>query len=141
MTRLVSKETKLQYDSSATATPAWVEIPNVKSFPSLIGDIEKVDTSCVTGDKTYGQGQADVGDANYKFAYEGQGSGTNFYILNTTIGSAVKAFRHLYPDGSGFSFSASVRVKDEGFDGGSAPLEFSAQMFITTAITPFATST
>lgn len=139
--RLTSKETKLQYDTSATEVPSWVEIPDVKTFPKLIGSIDKVETSCVTGDKTYGQGQADVGDAEFKFAYTGQGAGTNFLILNTTIASAVKKFRILYPDGSGWGFSSSVRVMDEGFDGGNAPLEFSAQFFITTAIVPFATST
>ena len=141
MTRLVSKDTKLQYDSSATETPSWVEIPDVKTFPSLIGDVGKVDTSVVTGDKTYGAGQADVGDAVFKFGYSGQASGTNFYILNTTIGTASKSYRILYPDGSGWGFDATQRIKDEGFDGGEAPIEFSSQFFISSAITPFATST
>lgn len=141
MTRLVSKDTKLQYDSSATETPSWVEIPDVKTFPGLIGDIGKVDTSVVTGDKTYGAGQADVGDAVFKFGYSGQASGTNFFILNTTIAAASKKYRILYPDGSGWGFTATQRVKDEGFDGGEAPLEFSSQFFISSAIVPFATST
>ena len=141
MTRLVSKDTKLQYNSGTVETPSWTEIPDVKTFPSLIGDVGKVDTSVVTGDKTYGAGQADVGDAVFKFGYSGQASGTNFYILNTTIGTASKSYRILYPDGSGWGFDATQRIKDEGFDGGEAPIEFSSQFFISSAITPFATST
>lgn len=137
-TKLSSKDTKLQYDSSATETPTWVEIPDVKTFPGLIGDIEKVDTSVVTGDKTYAAGQADVGDAKFKFGYTGQAAGSNFLLLNTTIGTASKKYRVLYPDGSGWGFTATVRVMDEGFDGGNAPLEFSAQFFISSAIVPFA---
>lgn len=141
MTRLVSKDTELQYNSGTAAAPSWTEIPDVKTFPSLIGDIGKVDTSVVTGDKTYGAGQADVGDAVFKFGYSGQASGTNFDILNNTIGMASKSYRILYPDGSGWAFTATQRVKDEGFDGGEAPIEFSSQFFISSAITPFATST
>lgn len=141
MTRLVSKDTKLQYNSGTVETPSWTEIPDVKTFPSLIGDVGKVDTSVVTGDKTYGAGQADVGDAVFKFGYSGQASGTNFYILNTTIGAASKSYRILYPDGSGWGFEATQRIKDEGFDGGEAPIEFSSQFFISSAITPFAAST
>ncbi|MEI8200751.1 MAG: hypothetical protein WCG21_11875 [Eubacteriales bacterium] len=142
MAKLTSKNTKLQYDSSATEVPTWVEIPDVKTFPALIGDVDEVDTSVVTGDKTSGEGQASVESPVFKFAYSGQGAGTNFLLLNTTIGSGVtKKFRILYPDGSGFNFSATCRVKDEGFDGGSAPLEFSAKFFISSLVVPFATST
>jgi len=142
MAKLTSKNTKLQYNSGTDVAPVWTEIPDVRTFPSLIGDIDEVDTSVVTGDKTSGEGQASVESPVFKFAYSGQGAGTNFLLLNTTIGPGVtKPYRILYVDGSGFGFSATCRVKDEGFDGGSAPVDFSAKFFISSLVVPFATST
>ena len=141
MAKLTSKNTKLEYNSGTDVAKVWVEIPDVKTFPALIGDVDEVDTSVVTGDKTSGEGQASVESPVFKFAYSGQGVGTNFLLLNTTIGSGVKkSFRIRYPDGSGYGFDATCRVKDEGFDGGSAPLEFSAKFFISSLVVPFATT-
>lgn len=135
MTRLTSKNTKLEYE---TAVPGiFAVIPDVKKFPKLMGDVGKVDTSCVSGDKTYGEGQADPGDMAFLMAYSGMAAGTNWALLLALAGD-VTAFRVRYPDNSGFTWSATCRVTDEGFDGGEAPIEFNCQMFPTTDITPVA---
>jgi len=136
-TRLTSKNTTLEYETAVANT--WAVIPDVKKFPKLMGDVQKVDTSCVSGDKTYGEGQADPGDMDFLLAYTGQAAGSNFAMLTACADGTPHNFRERYPDNSGYTWSATVRLTDEGFDGGDAAIEFHAIMFPTSNIVPTAT--
>jgi hypothetical protein len=139
MPRLSSMGTKLYYKPAAE----WVQIPDVKSFPSMMGAPEQVDTTCVEDtQKTYAPGQSDPGEMEFTLAYSGQGAGTNWGILRGLQTAGTEAdFQVSFPDDSGFRWSAKVALSMGEIGDGNSALEFTCTMFPSGEITPVADTT
>lgn len=136
MPRLASMGTKLYYKPTST----YVEIPDVKSYPSFMGAPEQVETTCVSDpNKTYAPGQSDPGEMAFVLAYSGQGAGTNWALLRALqIAGTATDFQTVFPDGSGFRWNAQVSLSMNEVGDGNSPLEFTATMFPTGEIAPVA---
>lgn len=139
MPRLVSMGSKLYH--KATSAGTYAAVPDVRQFPSFLGEADRVDTTCIEDTmKTSAPGQQDPGDMAFKFAYTGNGSGSNWAILNS-YKSAAGYFKVEFPDGSGFEWQAKVALSmDEVGDGNSA-LEFTGTMYPESEITVINTTT
>lgn len=136
MSRLSSMGTRLFYKPSST----WVEIPDVKSYPSFMGAPEQVETTCISDtQKTYAPGQSDPGSMEFGMAYSGMGAGTNWALMRAvqTAGTDTP-FQTVFPDGSGFRWNAKVALSMNEVGDGNSPLEFTTTMFPTGEITPVA---
>lgn len=136
MERLVSMGTKLL--CKETGQSAFTQIPNVKGYPSFLGEAERVETTCVEDtQKTYGRGQSDPGEMAFTLAYTGMGPGSNWARLREVESSgAAAAFQVQFPDGSGFQWEATVALSMNEVGDGNSPLEFTANMFPTGEVTP-----
>lgn len=139
MPRLVSMGSKLYHKASSSGT--YAQVPDVRQFPSFLGEADRVDTTCIEDTmKTSAPGQQDPGDMAFKFAYTGNGSGSNWAILDS-YKSAAGYFKVEFPDGSGFEWQAKVALSmDEVGDGNSA-LEFTGTMYPEGEVTVVNTTT
>ena len=136
MSRLSSMGTKLFYKPSSS----YVQIPDVKAYPAMMGAPEQVETTCIEDtQKTYAPGQSDPGEMEFTLAYSGMGVGTNWAMLRTLQEAGTEMdFQVVFPDDSGFRWKAKVALSMGEIGDGNSPLEFICTMFVTDEIEPVA---
>jgi len=136
MDRLVSMGTILKV-KAGTATE-FAKVPDVKKFPSFMGAAEQVETTCIEDkQKTYKPGQADPGDMEFTHAYTGVQAGSNWDTLRAIqLSGETAVFQAIFPDGSGFQWSAKVALSMDEVGDGNSPLEFTCKHFPDGEILP-----
>ena len=125
-TGILSKGTKLLYDKGSSS---FVEIPDLQEVPELGGTPEQVEiTTLADGAKRYIAGIKDFGELQFKFLYDNSGAESSYRICRTLEESKkITNFKIELPDGTSFTFSASVATKIESI-GVNAPLTFVASL-------------
>ena len=139
VTGLLSYGTKFQYAvySSGTAGTA-VEVKNLQSVPSLGGDVDKVETTCLeNSNKTYINGLKDYGDMEFKFLYAVDESvaSTNYAQFAGTNGINGKLcqFTVTTPDGSTFVFDGTAQASLDAVEV-NQPLTFTVSIALASDI-------
>lgn len=125
---------------------AYAEIANLQSIPSLGGDVEKVDVTCL-GDasRKYINGIKDYGDLEFKFLYDNSAATSNYRVLKAAESQAKVSLQVELPDalsgtgthhGTQFTFDAQISVAlDEAEVNGALTFTMSASLQSDIAIT------
>lgn len=109
---LLSKDIQLKYATyTSSGVGTYTLIDGLQSIPSLGGENEKVETTCLAdGARRYIKGIKDYGDLAFKFLYDNSASTSNFRVLKDLEDEDKVAFKCLLPDGTAFDFDAQVQV-------------------------------
>lgn len=137
-TGLLSKGSKFYYGSipASGSTVTYTEVKNVQSIPSLGGEKEKIETTCLENEnKTYINGLIDYGELEFGFLYavDENGDSTNYATMRG-IEDQLKAFKVELPDGSTFEFNgtAASSIDEVGVN---AALTFTTTIALASDIT------
>lgn len=88
----------------------YTELPNMQSTPSLKGEEEKIDVTVLTDTfRRYVEGVKDYGDLDFVFLYDANQENSSFNMMKAVEGESIP-YKLQLPDGSGFEFTASVKV-------------------------------
>lgn len=109
---ILSKGITLSYKKDTE----FVVIPDLQEVPELGGTVEKVEvTTLADGSKRYINGIKDYGDLAFKFLYDNSGEGASYRILRgLEEAEGIDEYKVELPDGTAFTFSASVATKLDG---------------------------
>lgn len=112
-----------------TVLPGLQETPEIGSTPEKV-EVTTLDDSA----KRYIAGLDDYGDLAFKFLYD-NGESSAFRILSAAQKEgAVDTYKVAFPDGTSFSFEASVAVKVDSATANN-PLTFTATLTLNSEIT------
>jgi len=113
----------------ASGATEFTQVPDVKKFPSFMGSAEQVETSCIEDkQKTYAPGQSDPGDMEFTHAFTGMAAGSNWDTLRAIqLSDEAAAFQVIFPDGTGFQWTAKVSLSMNEVGDGNSALEFTCK--------------
>lgn len=139
VTGLLSYGTKFQYAVYSSGTAGTkVEVKNLQSVPSLGGDVDKVETTCLeNSNKTYINGLKDYGDMEFKFLYAVDESvaSTNYaqFAGDNGINGKLCEFTVTTPDGSTFVFDGTAQASLDAVEV-NQPLTFTVSIALASDI-------
>lgn len=139
VTGLLSYGTKFQYAVYTSGTAGTkVEVKNLQSVPSLGGDVDKVETTCLeNSNKTYINGLKDYGDMEFKFLYAVDESvaSTNYaqFAGDSGINGKLCQFTVTTPDGSTFVFDGTAQASLDAVEV-NQPLTFTVSIALASDI-------
>ena len=139
VTGLLSYGTKFEYALYASGTPGTkVEVKNMQSVPSLGGDVDKVETTCLeNSNKTYINGLKDYGDMEFSFLYAVDEAvhSTNYaqFAGDDGINGKLCQFTVSTPDGSTFVFDGTAQASLDAVEV-NQPLTFTVSIALASDI-------
>lgn len=139
-TGLLSYGSKFEYAVYSSGTAGTkVEVKNCQSFPSLGGDVDKVETTCLeNSNKTYINGLKDYGDMEFGFLYavDENVASTNYAQFAGTngINGQLCQFTITTPDGSTFVFDGTAQASLDAVEV-NQPLTFTVSIALASDIT------
>lgn len=139
VTGLLSYGTKFEYALYENGTAgSKVEVKNLQSVPSLGGEVDKVETTCLeNSNRTYINGLKDYGDMEFGFLYAVNESvaSTNYaqFAGSTGINGKLCQFTITTPDGSTFVFDGTAQASLDEV-GVNEPLTFTVSIALASDI-------
>ena len=110
----------------------YVELPGVSRVPDLFGDPAEIDaTSVKLGRKRTVAGVEDISALDFEFFWDNSATDTSYRRLKAAEDADENMdFKLVYPDGTTFTWSATIYTKPLGFGSGEA-LKFTAKLYVT----------
>lgn len=111
MAGLLSKGIKFEFAEYSNGTlGSYQEAKNLQAIPSLGGEPEKVDVTCLEHSaRQYINGIKDYGDLDFTFLYDNSSVTSNYRILKKVEGEKV-GVKITLPDETTFVFDAELSI-------------------------------